>query len=84
MAKPKIEELRYVTTEVVQVAIDQLAHPDNRQALKAMLHDWFPDADEFDLRWAADGVALGLSQMRVLLEKRRVRMVEDGKTVMPQ
>lgn len=83
MARPKIEELRYVTTEIAKLAIEEMAHPDKRRALMGHIQDWFPDADEFDLRWAAEGVALGLDQMRVLLEKRRLRMIEDGKTVMP-
>lgn len=83
MARPTIPELRYVTTEVLKQAAEELAHPDARRALMAALQDWFPDADEFDLRWAANGVALGLDQMRVLLEKRRLRMVDEGHTVMP-
>lgn len=83
MAKPKIEELRYVTTEMAKLAIEEMAKPENKRALMGHLQDWFPDADEFDLRWAADGVALGLDQMRVLLEKRRLRMIEGGQTVMP-
>lgn len=83
MARPKIEELRYVTTEVAKQAIEDAARPERRRELMGVLQDWFPDADEFDLRWAADGVALGLDQMRVLLEKRRLRMVEGGATRMP-
>jgi hypothetical protein len=83
VARPKIEELRYVTTEIAKQAIEWHAAPEQRRAIMATLQDWFPDADEFDLRWAADGVALGLTQMMVLREKRRLRMVEDGKTRMP-
>lgn len=83
MARPTIEELRYVTTEVAKQAIEEKAAPEKRRELMGALQDWFPDADEFDLRWAAEGVALGLDQMRVLLEKRRLRMVDDGKTRMP-
>lgn len=83
MARPKIEELRYVTTEVAKQAIAEKAAPDKRRELMGVLQDWFPDADEFDLRWAADGVALGLDQMQVLLENRRQRMVDLGRTRMP-
>lgn len=84
MARPTIEELRYVTTEMAKLAIEEMAKPENKRTLMGHLQDWFPDADEFDLRWSADGVALGLDQMRVLLEKRRLRMIGEGKTVMPQ
>ncbi len=83
MARPTIEQLRYVTTEAAKVAIEKMAHPDERRDLMAFLHDWFPDADEFDLRWAADGVALGLGQMNVLLAKRRQRLIDEGKAEMP-
>lgn len=83
MARPQITELRYVTTEAAKLAIEEMARPENRRALMGMLQDWFPDADEFDLRWAAEGVALGLDQMRVLLEKRRLRMINEGHTRMP-
>lgn len=83
MARPKIEELRYVTTEIAKQAIEDAAKPEERRRLMGAIQDWFPDADEFDLRWAADGVALGLSQMMVLLENRRQRMVDLGKTRMP-
>lgn len=83
MARPKIEELRYVTTEIAKQAIEQAANPELRRTLMGAIQDWFPDADEFDLRWAADGVALGLGQMTALLENRRQRMVNDGKTRMP-
>ena len=83
MARPTIEELRYVTTEVAKQAIEWHTQPEQRRALMGALQDWFPDADEFDLRWAADGVALGLTQMMGLLENRRQRMVDLGKTRMP-
>jgi hypothetical protein len=83
VARPKIEELRYVTTEIAKQAIENAAKPEERRSLMGALQDWFPDADEFDLRWAADGVALGLDQMRALLENRRQRMIDGGKTRMP-
>jgi hypothetical protein len=83
VARPEIAELRYVTTEAAKLAIEEMAKQENRRALMGLLHDWFPDADEFDLRWAADGVAQGLDQMRGLLEKRRLRMIDEGATRMP-
>jgi hypothetical protein len=83
VARPTIPELRYVTTEVAKLAIEEKAHPDRRRELMGVLQDWFPDADEFDLRWAAEGVAIGLDQMRALLEKRRLRMINEGHTRMP-
>jgi len=81
VARPTTEELRYVVTEAAQQAIENLAG--DPAALKALAHDWFPDADEFDLRWAAEGIKVGLDAMRGLLEARRQRMIKDGRTRMP-
>jgi hypothetical protein len=81
VARPTTEQLRYVVTEAAQQAIEELAG--DQKALRALAHDWFPEADEFDLRWAAEGIATGLTAMRGLLEARRLRMIEDGRTVMP-
>lgn len=83
MAAPTGPQLEYVTTEIVQLACEKSAHPDHRRRLMAALADWFPDADEFDLRKAADDVARRLDLMRVLLAKRRLRLIDEGKAEMP-
>lgn len=81
MARPTTAQLRYVVTEAAQQALEQMAG--DQQALRALAHDWFPDADEFDIRWAAEGLRVGLDGMRGLLEARRQRMIESGRTAMP-
>lgn len=82
MARPTTEQLRYVVTEAAQLALERMAA--DEATLRALAHDWFPDADEFDLRWAAGGMKLGLDAMRGLLETRRANMIKSGRTVMPK
>ena len=82
MARPTLDQLRYVTTEAAQQALEQMAG--DPAALRALAHDWFPDADEFDLRWCAEGLASGLTGMRGLLENRRQRLIREGRMEMPQ
>lgn len=81
MARPEMKRLRYVTTEAAQLALEQMAG--DPAALRALAHDWFPDADEFDLRWVAEQLATGLNGMRGLLENRRQRLIKEGQMEMP-
>lgn len=81
MARPPLDEVRYVTTEAAQQALEAMAA--DTPALRALAHDWFPDSDEFDIRWIAGGLSMGLTAMRGLLENRRQRMIKEGRTVMP-
>lgn len=81
MSRPSMEHLRYVTTEAAMDAIEQMSR--DPKALRALAHDWFPDADEFDLRWIAEGLASGLNGMRGLLENRRQRLIKEGRMGMP-
>ena len=82
MARPSTEELRYVVTEAAQQAMEKMAQ--DVPGLRALLRDWFPEIDEFDLRWATEGCATGLMAMRGLLESRRQKMIESGRTAMPK
>lgn len=78
MAKPTVEEVRFVVTAVCLNALDELA--EDHHALKMAAHDWFPDADEFDRREIADWLKKGVEGMAGLLEKRRRGMIESGRT----
>lgn len=78
MAKPTVEEVRYVVTSVVLQALDELA--EDEQGLKLAAHDWFPDADEFDRREIAAWLKQGVEGMAGLIEKRRQGMIESGRT----
>lgn len=78
MAKPSVEEARYVVTSVVLAALDELA--EDHHGLKMAAQDWFPDADEFDRREIAAWLAVGVRGMSGLIEKRRQGMIESGRT----
>lgn len=79
MAMPSVEEVRYAVTAHVLTLLDEAA--EDRESLMLAAHDWFPDADIFDRRRIADWLKVGLEGMAGLIEARRRKMIESGRTV---
>ncbi len=78
MAKPTVEELRYVVTAHILNLLDEAA--EDRESLILAAQDWFPNLDHFDHREIADALKIGVQGMAGLLEKRRRGMIEKGRT----
>lgn len=79
MAMPSVEEVRYAVTGYVLTLLDEAA--EDRESLMVAAHDWFPDTDHFDRRKIADWLKIGVEGMAGLIEARRRKMIENGRTV---
>lgn len=79
MAMPSVEEVRYVVTAHILTLLDEAA--EDRESLMMAAYEWFPEADHFDRRKIADWLKIGVEGMAGLMEARRRKMIENGRTV---